>query len=318
MSALRVRERGAAAAPWLVRVAVLAAFALTVWLYGPRAVEVLAARVDAAGRQSTPVVLDRVGIAAAPAWMDRPLLVAVAAALQPWLEGTVPILDDAAQRTLRAGLESVPWVRGAAVQRAFPDQFRLQLDLRRPVLAVRDAEGVGLCLVDQDLVMLPWVDCGLPVVFLHREGGPGTMRVALGERCSEVRVRAAVGIAIEWRDELAPLVQDCPGLLEIDATNLGERWLRGPGYPEIRVKLARADGEGVVFAYDRPVDSPLPRVPVATKARVLSQVLQKHPGLAGLVAGDLRLSRRWEDYLQPRAPGKRDPNEPWTALQPAR
>lgn len=316
MSAPRAGERGSAAGPWLVRVTVLTAFILTVWLCGPRAVEVLAARADAAGRQSAPVELDRVGIASAPAWMDRPLLVAVSAALQPWLDGAVPILDDEAQRALRVGLGSVPWVQAATIQRVFPDQFRLQLDLRRPVLAVRDADGVGLCLVDRELVMLPWVDCRLPVLFLHREGGPGTMRVVVGERCGEARVRAAVGIAIEYRDELAPLVPACPDLLEVDATNLGERWLRGPGYPEIRVKLARADGAGVVFAYDRPVDSPLPRVPVATKARVLSQVLQKHPGLAGLVAGDLRLSRRWEDYLQPRAPGKRDPNEPWNALPP--
>ncbi len=312
------RERGSAAAPWLARIAVLSAFVFTVWMFGPRALEVLAARVDRASEQSTPVELDRVGFVTAPDWMDRGLLLAVSAALQPYLDATVPILDDAAQRVLRQSLLGVPWVRDVSIQRAYPDRLRLQLDLRRPLLAVRDAAGQGLCLVDGEAMQLPWVETSLPVLFLHREGGAGTMAVRPGERCAEPRVLAGIGIAREWREQFAPLVKDCPALLEIDATNLGERWLRGPAYPEVRVKLARADGAGVVFAYDRPVDSPLPRVPVATKANVLSQVLAQHPGLAGLVAGDLRLSRRWADYLQPRAAGVRDPNEPWTTLSTPR
>jgi hypothetical protein len=205
----------------------------------------------------------------------------------------------------------VPWVREVAIERRFPDRLRLAVDLRRPVLGVRDADGTGLCLVDRDAVMLPWVDTPLPVVFLHREGGAGTMQVALGAACREPRVRAAAGVAVEWRDELAPLVAGCPTLLEVDTTNLGERWLRGPSYPEVRVKLRRRDGGGVVFAYDRPVDSPLLRVPVATKAKVLELILERHPQLEGLVAGDLRLRNRWADYLQPRAAGLHDPNEPW-------
>jgi hypothetical protein len=205
----------------------------------------------------------------------------------------------------------VPWVREVGIERVFPDRLRLSFDLRRPVLGVRDAGGAPLCLVDADAVMLPWVDTPLPVVFLHREGGAGTMQVSPGAQCREPRVRAAAGIAVEWRDELAPLVAGCPELLEIDTTNLGERWLRGPSYPEVRVKLKRRDGAGVVFAYDRPVDSPLLRVPVATKANVLEQILERHPQLDGLIAGDLRLKNRWADSLQPRAAGLRDPNEPW-------
>ncbi len=306
------------AARWLVRVVVVGAFVLTVWLGGPKAAAVLAARFEASSRQSPTVVLDRAGVVAQPDWMDRPLLLAVSAALSPWLAGEVAILDDAAQRQLRDGLAAVPWVRAVGVERVFPDRLRLRCELRRPVLAVRDAEGRPLCLVDDTGLALPWVDTpSVPVTFLHHEGGAGTMKVVPGAPVTEPRVRAAAGIAVEWRDQLAPLVSGCPALLEIDATNLGERWL-GPRFPELRIKLRRDDGAGVVFAYDRPVDSPLPRVPVLTKAKVLGNVLAKYPGLGGLVAGDLRFSIRWLDYLQPRPLGVRDPFEPWNALPPAR
>ena len=78
--------------------------------------------------------------------------------------------------------------------------------------------------------------------------------------------------------------------------------------------LARADREPVSFAYGRPPDSPLPRVPARTKALVLDNILRAHAGLDGLIAGDLRLARRWKDYLQPRDPKLPDPHAPWTQL----
>lgn len=301
---------------WAIRVVVVTAFVLTVWIYGPRALSIMDQRIDQAAQSSPRVVLDRVGFASQPAWMDRAQLVAVSKELSPWLGSEVPILADDALRKLREGLASVPWVEAAVVERAFPDKLKVSLSLRRPVLAVRDGEGKPLCLVDRTARMLPWVDTPLPVVHLFREGGRPTMAVAPGRITDEPRVRAAVGIALEWRDELAPKVRNCPPLLEVDTTNLGEKWMRGPSYPEVRVKLARSDGAGVVFAYDRPVDSPLSRVPVDTKAGVLKNVLEKHPKLDGLVAGDLRMARRWADYLQPRPAGVRDPNEPWTQPLP--
>jgi hypothetical protein len=301
--------------PWVARIVVVTAFAVTVWLCGPRAVQVLASRFDQAAQGSPAVALDRVGFASQPDWMDKPLLLAVATALSPWLADDVPILDDASLHRLRGGLLGVPWVQEVAMQRVFPDRLRIDLDLRQPVLGVRDCDGKPLCLVDRNVIALPWVDTPLPVVWLYRDGAqPGSMRVAPGQRCAEARVRAAAAIALEWRDELAPLVVDCPRLVEVDATNLGERWMRGPRYPEIRVKLARRDGTLVVFAYDRPVDTPLPRVPVKTKAEVLAKILVRYPQLDGLVAGDLRLSQRWADWLQPRGAGLRDPEGPWNEL----
>jgi hypothetical protein len=310
----RKDEAVAAQRRWAARIFVLSAFVLTVWLCGPRAAAVLAARIQLTSSTSPAVELDRVGFVDRPEWLDRPLLLAVAAACSPWLQGDMSILDEESARRLRDGLCTVPWIRAVAIERVFPDRLRLRIDLRRPVLAVRGADGDPLCLVDADGVMLPWVDTQLPVTFLHREGGPPSMAREPGQRAADARVRAAAAVAVEWRDQLAPLVADCPALLEVDATNLGERWLRGPSYPEVRVKLRRSDGAGVIFAYDRPVDSPLSRVPVRTKATVLGKILAQHPGLEGLVAGDLRLSRRWADYLQPRAANVRDPNGPWSEL----
>ncbi|MBL9076262.1 MAG: hypothetical protein JNL08_02085 [Planctomycetes bacterium] len=300
----------------MVRVLVLGAFAATVWWFGPRAVAVLAARFDLAAANGPLVALDRVGFAAQPEWLDRELLLAVSASLSPLLQGEMPLHDEAAARQLCAALGATPWVRSVALDRLVPDRLQLQVDLRRPVLAVRSAEGDPLCLVDGEGTTLPWVETPLPQTFLYHEGGAPTMAFEPGRPAQDGRVRAAAAVAVEWRDQLAPLVDGCPALLEIDATNLGERWLRGPSYPEIRVKLRRADGGSVIFAYDRPVDSVLPRVPTATKATVLTNILAAHPGLAGLVAGDLRLARRWRDFLQPREATLRDPLGPWSELHP--
>lgn len=293
---------------------VLTAFAVTLWFCGPRAMNVLAARFEEASRNSPLVALDRVGFLERPEWMDKPLLLAVSAALSPWLSDEVPILDDMALRRLRDGLVKVVWVREATVERVFPDRLRVHIELRRPVLAVRDGDGNPLCLVDRDATMLPWVDTAVPSTFLYREGGSPTMAVTPGRPVVDERVRAATGVAVEWRDGIAPLVPQCPALLEVDASNLGERLLRGPSYPEVRVKLRRDDGAGVVFAYDHPVGSAMRRVSPESKAAVLGNVLGRHPGLRGLIAGDLRFSRRWADYLQPRPTGVRDPNEPWNTL----
>lgn len=299
---------------WAVRVFVLAAFAITAWFCGPRAVAVLAAKFGGEAQPGPTVQLDRVGFAVRPDWLTEPMLLSVAESVQPWLGHEVGILDEPSCRRLRDGLQTVAWVREVRVERVFPERFRLHMSLRRPLLAVHDADDKPLCLVDVDAVQMPWVESNLPKVLLYREGGDSTMDVVLGAACSAPRVRAAAGIVREWRDELAPLVPGCPSLLEIDTTNLGEQWIPGPEYPEVRVHLRRVDGQPVVFGYGRPVDTVFDRVRVATKAKVLTQILERHRGLAGLVAGDLRFSRRWAAYLQPRAQGVPDPNGPWKEL----
>jgi hypothetical protein len=286
---------------WLARIVVWSAFVTVAWAFGPRAVAVLGSRIQQGVRASPLVELDHVGLVARPDWLDDALLVAVSRDLQPWLVGASPILDDAAARALVQGLGSVPWVEETRLERVYPDRFRVLFGLRRPVLAVRDAQSRPLCLVDRNGTALPWVDgARVPTTVLRSEGGSGTARGRLGEPVGDDRVLAAAAVAVQWRDEIAPAVPGCPRLLEVDTTNLGLRWVRSPEYPEVRVSLARADGAPVVFGYGRPVGSALPCVPCAQKARVLAAILTEFPGLQGLVAGDLRFPQRWRSWLQPR------------------
>lgn len=301
---------------WAVRVIVVAAFVTTVWLYGPNAAAVLAARLGGEPATGPKVSLDHVGFGDRPAWLTEPMLISVAESVSPWLGDKIGLLDEEPSRLMRDGLASTPWVRTVRVERVFPDRFRLHLELREPVLAVVTADSEPLCLVDGEGVMLPWCDHALPFLRLYRDAGSPTMTVQHGAVSDEPRVVVAAGIATEWREQLAPRVPECPRLLEVDATNIGERWIRGPEYPEVRVHLERMDGQQVIFGYGRPVDSPLERVSVLSKAGVLAKVLAEHRGLEGLIAGDLRFAVRWADYLQPRKPGVPDPNSPWKRADP--
>lgn len=301
---------------WAVRVIVIATFVVTVWMFGPNAAAVLAARLGDEPATGPMVTLDHVGFGDRPAWLDESMLVSVAETLSPWLGDEIGMLDEESSRRMRDGLISTSWVRDVRVERIFPDRFRLHLSLRRPAVAVLTADSEPLCLVDELGVMLPWVENSLPMLRLYREGGSPTMTVTHGAQSDEPRVLVAAAIATEWREQLAPLVKGCPAVLEIDATNLGLRWAVGPEYPEVRVHLRRSDGQPVIFGYGRPVGSKLDRVPVAAKAEVLDKILSKHDGLEELIAGDLRFGIRWEEYLQPRKPGAPDPNGPWRKLVP--
>lgn len=307
----RPQGTASSAQRWGLRLAVLLAFAATVWWFGPRAAQVLAARFHAADRESPAVALDRVGFVAVPDWLRGQTLVAVARDIQPCLHGSQPILDDAAAARLQETLQRVAWVRQVKLERVFPDRFRVALVLRRPVLAVRGPDGGLLCHADRDGIALPagGEEPGLPVTVLRSEGGAVPARWASGALFPDPRVAAAAAVAVEWRDQFAPLVPGCPDLLEVDANNLGERWTMGPRHPEIRVALRRVDGAPVVFAYDRPPDSQRPRVPIPVKAEVLRRILERHPGLTGLTGGDLRFQVRWQDWLQPRSGV--DPAAPW-------
>ncbi|HLQ37615.1 MAG TPA: hypothetical protein VK348_07430 [Planctomycetota bacterium] len=290
----------------------LSAFAATLWLFGPRAAAVLAARLHGHAQRSPPVALDRVTFRSMPAWLQGPLLLAVARDLQPYLRGETPILDEDAAVLLQRRLQDeVAWVLAAQLQRKFPDRFELQLDLRRPVLLVRWADGEPLCLLDATGVAMPPVVLPeLPQTQLLAVDGNRCPAFRFGQPFPDPRAVAAAAVAVEWRASILPLVPNCPRLLEVDATNLGERWVVHPRYPEIRVGLARADGQKVMFGYDRSPTSLRARVPAASKAEVLLGVLSEHPGLQGLSGGDLRFARRWRDYLQP-STGP-DPVGAWT------
>jgi hypothetical protein len=286
---------------WVARAVVWIAFLGVAIGFGPSAYAVLAKRLDKHSQSSPLVDLDLVGFQKRPAWLGETLLLVISRDLQPWLNGRVPILDEVSARQLLAGLQSVPWVTETRLDRVFPDHFAVHFGLRQPVIAVRDGQGRPLCLCDRSGTVLPFVDgLELPVVVLRREGGADTLHSTFGEIANDDRALAAAAIAVEWRDQFAPLVPGGPKLIEIDTTNLGERWVRSPDYPEVRVHLQRDDGAAVIFGYDKPVGSVLPRVPVRAKAAVLRAILADFPGLHGLVSGDLRFEVRWRTWLQPR------------------
>lgn len=284
---------------WIIRIGVLLALALTLTLAGPRALAVLRTRL-AAPRDTGPTVpLDRVGFVRVPGWLTGPMLVAALEDLAPRLQGTIGLLDEAAALALRDRLLESSWVVAARITREFPDRFRVTLDLRRPRLAVVRTRGdstqvealvdeAGFCLPPSSSVPLPRT-----VVRTGPVGTPGTVH-------PDPRVLAAVAVACEWQREIAPKVAQVPELVEVDASNLGYRFVADPTRGEVRVGLARADGGVAHFEYDHPPGSVAPRVSAKDKAWVLSQVLALRPGLAGVQAGDLRFVNLWRNWLLPR------------------
>lgn len=291
------------ARPWVLRGLVLGSFLVTLVIAGPRAWRVCSAHVAraAVGGVGPRVLLDRVTVRTAPQWARGPWLRAIFADLEPLLSGSVPIMDEEAARGLRARLGRSPWVAAAHVRRRFPDRFEVELELRRPVLRV-DAQGPDghrrpACLVDAHGVCLPWTPAGAMLAAATTEA-EAVSSLSPGALAPDPRVRAAAAVAAEWRADLAPLVPGAPDLVEVDAANLGYRYLADGRWSEVRVGLRRADGGVAWFDYGHPPGSAYARVAVEDKALVLRRVLAAFPGLAGLRGGDLRFVNRWRDWLR--------------------
>lgn len=291
---------------WPARLVVLLTLGVVLWVAGPKAYHVLAARLDAAPDGGPLVDLDLVGFGERPDWLKGPLLLAVARDLSPRLAEKVHLLDRAAAQRVERRLLASPWVKGVRLREERPDRFQVSLDLRRPVVEV-EAPG-GRLLVDRDGVCLPPArpSSGLPRVVLTglpEYGGRTGPAVRFGMPHPDPAVRAAAAVAVEWRDEMVPLVPGAPPLVEVDTSNLDYRFLDEARVSEVRVGLRREDGGVVYLAYGRPPGARLERVPVATKARVLQRILDHAPGLMGLRGGDLRFENRWRDWLLPQ-PGQ--------------
>jgi hypothetical protein len=293
----------ARASVWWIRVGALAALISTLWFAGPRAWTVLAHRIDAASTSgaTATVALDRVGFRRWPAWLHDHLLVAVMSDLSPRLQGEIAILDEASARDLEQRLSESPWITRVGLRRVFPDRLALDVELRRPVLEVwLSPDGPAHVLVDEDGLCLPAVaGSDLPRIVLSGTGMMDPERL-LGTPYPHPQVLPAAKVAVEWRDEIHPRVPSAPSLLEVDAQNLGYRFVGDGRWSEVLVGVARADGGTVYLAYGHPPGSPAPRVPTETKARILSSMLKEFPGLAGIDRGDLRFANRWRDWLRPR------------------
>ncbi len=279
------------------RLLVLIAFAATLAIAGPKTWRVARAALRADASSGVPVAVDRVGLVGAPDWVRGATLRAVLRDLEPRLGRDVRMLDDDGARALQRRLESSAFVRHVAIERRFPDRFRVALDLRRPAARLV-VDGKQVALVDARGVLLP--DGGepleLPAIVLD---GPWILDPRdLGRPVEDARVRAAVRVAVEWRDRIAPAVAAAPELVEVDARNLGWAYVADPRVSQIVVVLRRADGGVASFHYGRAEDDGGP-VSAAVRADVLRRILAEFPGLAGIDRGDLRLLNLWREQLHP-------------------
>lgn len=266
----------------------------TLWLAGPRAYAVVKSRLH--GVTSGPVVeLARVGVERVPDWLKGPVLEQVLLDLEPNLVGGVTFHDEAAARALCERVATTPWIAAAHIKRRHPNRFELVVELRRPVLAIT-ADREVKALVAEDGVVLPAPPRvpDLPVVELP--AGTVARVCRPGEVCADGRVICAIGVAIEWRDDVARRIERAPALLEIDARNLGGRYIADPRYSEVAIALASRDGGAAWMQYGRS-EADGGAVDARTKADVLQQILDEFPGLHGLSNGDLRLRNRWRDHV---------------------
>ncbi len=283
---------------WFLRISILLAFVLTIWLVGPKSWAVLAATMDRPGDAGPQVKLDRVGLVQAPEWLRATILRNLLTDLEPRLRGEIPIMDEEKAVVLLADLEASPWVISADLTRVFPEKYQVEFLLRRPVLAVQ-LEGKLLGFVDSDaIVMPPLVDIvDLPRTTLHHATAKiRHLEWSFGDVFPDPRVQAAVKVAVEWRDQLAPRFPSLPPLREVDASNLGGGFVADLKYSEILVGLDNGESELVSLHYGR-AGSDGGQVAVETKIEVLGKILAEHPELAGLRAADLRLRKTWRDRI---------------------
>ncbi len=295
--------------PWLIRITVLAISGAVLWLFGPRAYEVLSKQF------AGPVVsvnLDHVALRGSPDWLRKnpALVTSVLSELSPVLQGHVRQDDELGLLKIVEALQDLSWVASAGLKPAHPDRLRLALELRRPVLEVvpsgRVAGQVPVVFVSADGVCMqrdPAVESsGLPICRLMDGVLPGSIPVyELGKEHPDRRVLAAAKTALEWRDQICVQLPSAPELAEVDASNLGYRLVADSSYCEICVVLRRQSGGTAVFGYGREPGSPFLRVAVEDKAQVLGKILARYPGLKGVDKGDLRFVNLWENWLRPRS-----------------
>jgi len=285
---------------WTLRALVFLALVLTLWFAGPRSLAVLAASFDEPISRGPKVQLERVAVVMAPAWLRGEVLRNLLIDFEPRLRGEIPLLGEVQALELKARLEASPWVKSASLTRAYPDRFRVEFRVRRPLLSVR-LEGRTIALIDESGIALPPV---VEIVDLARttihHGGAALKRTQLvfGEAFPDPRVQAAARVALEWREQVAPGFADLPSLREVDASNLGGRYVADLNYSEVLIGVDAdgADDEMVFLHYGR-ASSDGGAVPVATKREVLAKILAEHPGLKGLRTADLRLRSLWRERL---------------------
>lgn len=242
------------------------------------------------------VALGRVDIERAPSWIDQSTFLALAEELETRLRGQVGMRDEDRVERFRAFVAESPWLREVTLEPEYPDRFRVSVALRRPEARLIYSSGPAW-LVDSEGVLIPAPRPGLfdrielPVIEM-----PGTSISEAGAVSQDPRVLAAVSVAREWREDVAPEFPRGPKLVAVDPRNLGWQFIQDLTQSEILVGLRAADGQTVWFQSGRAARDG-GRLDGTVRAQVLRKILQRYPGLRGLASGDLRLRNTWAEAI---------------------
>jgi hypothetical protein len=204
----------------------------------------------------------------APSWADP----AASESVVVLPAGRDTLLDPELVPRVAASFASNPWVRRVvAVERAFPDQIRVRLEMRTARLAIRRAGG--LVLVDREGVRLPGVYERVPVRAMEVVGA-ASVPPAAG--------RVWEGPEIAHALEMASLAESEPVLRgfdirAVDVANLNGR--RDPKSPDLSLVTVA----GAVIGWGRPPSAPRFGEPaLVEKLDNLRRAAENYPRLEGV------------------------------------
>ncbi len=204
----------------------------------------------------------------APAWADR----AAAESVVMLPAGRDTLMDPDLVPGVAASFASNPWVRRViAVERAFPDQIRVRLEMRTARLAVR--RPGGHVLVDRDGVRLPGVYDRIPRGTLE-VAGVASVPPAPGRAWESPEIASALEMATLAAGE--PVLRGF-GIRVVDVSNLNGR--RDPKSPDLSLVTAA----GSVIGWGRAPSAPRFGEPVlAEKLDNLRRAAENYPRLEGV------------------------------------
>lgn len=186
--------------------------------------------------------------------------------------GRDSLLDPDLVPNVAASFASNPWVRRViSVERAFPDQIRVKLELRTARLSVRRAGGYVL--VDRDGFRLPGV---------YEKAPRHTMEVAGTAGVPPSPGRAWDGPEIAWSLELAALAEGesilrALDIRAVDVSNLNGR--RDPKSPDLSLVTAT----GSVIGWGRAPSAPRFGEPaLSEKLDNLRRAAENYPRFEGV------------------------------------
>jgi hypothetical protein len=167
-----------------------------------------------------------------------------------------------------------PWVRRVvAVERLFPDQVRVRLEMRAPRLAVRTLRGYAL--VDGDGVRLPGVYARPPVRAMEVLGAAGAPP-APGRRWEGAEIAAALEMAsLAGGEEILRALR----IRAVDVSNLnGRRDAKSPD-------LALLAASGASIGWGRaPSSARFGEPAIGEKLDNLRRAVENYPGLEGVAS----------------------------------